>query len=427
MKHILLVDDDAELLNSLSRYLKAKGYETRAAAAAREAHKILERQNIDLVLLDLTLQGLSGLDLLKKIRQAEPAAAVIVLTGNVDIATAVAAIKAGAHDYITKPFGHEQLLLAIEKALGGRELAKQVTGLKQQLKAAEAEPSFLGKSRAAKTLLNQVKTVAPTDLAVIIEGESGTGKELLARLVHLLSLRHEGPFLAIDGGALPENLVESELFGYERGAFTGAEKSKHGLFETAYRGTLFLDEIGNLSLGIQSKLLRVLETRTVRHLGGKKDIPVDVRLVAASNRPLAQAMAQGAFRSDLFYRLNQFTLNVPSLRERPEDINLLTLHFLKTANKELKKSVAEISPEAINLLRRYPWPGNVRELKHVITRACLLSANQISPEHLPEEITKGAPSPAPKGHNGAGALKKSREEAEKKLIAAALRKTGGNK
>lgn len=430
MKHALLVDDDAELCKALAPYLKAKGFEVQTAASSLEAAGHMERRSMDLILIDLALEGSSGLDLIKTIRSGEPAAAIIVLTGNTHIESAVEAIKAGAQDYITKPFSHEQLSLAIEKALKEQRLLRQMAGLRHALDRQE-EPLFLGKSPEALAALKQIQAVAPTELSVILEGESGTGKELLARLLHLNSPRREGPFLAIDCGALAENLVESELFGHERGAFTGADKAKAGLLEIAYGGTIFLDEINNLPITVQAKLLRALETRQIRHLGGKKDLPIDVRLVAASNKSLAKAIGEGHFRSDLYYRLNQFSLTVPPLRERGQDILLLAERFLKEANKELDKSAAFSKPTQA-LLQRYPWPGNVRELKHAITRACLLAGQIISPEHLPDEMTKSgkipngsAPRRAAKTKNNP--LKNAQEEAQKRLLLDALKKTGHNK
>ncbi|MBI4669458.1 MAG: sigma-54-dependent Fis family transcriptional regulator [Elusimicrobia bacterium] len=431
--NVLIVDDDQELCGVLKNFLEAKGYRTFIAADAAAGLGILEKETIGLALLDLTLGGMPGMELLKEIKAEDPGLPVVILTGDAEVQTAVAAIKAGAANYITKPITNEGLLVSMEKALRERDLAREVEALRTQVKNLDPCGEFLGSSPVVRRLIEQAKQVAGTDIAVLIQGESGTGKELLARLIHKWSSRQDGPFVALDCGAIPESLVESELFGHEKGAFTGADTKKPGLFELAFRGTLFLDEAGNLSLPIQAKLLRALETRQLRHLGGKKDIFTDVRVLAASNRDLKKAAADGSFRQDLYYRLNQFELKAPLLRERPQDISLLAGHFLKLANKELKKSVAAIHPQAMQWLQKQAWPGNVRELKSAVTKACLLADKIIQPEHF-------AQAPERQGGQVSTSTSSRRSRSrdltpltltlagqEKEIILKALEKTGGNK
>jgi DNA-binding NtrC family response regulator len=340
-------------------------------------------------------------------------------------------MKLGALDYLIKPFGNDELLLIIEKAVKERRLKREFDALRSHVRRAHGAEPVTGSSREIKNTAALARQVASTDLTVILSGPSGCGKEVWAREIHRLSDRAGSPFVALDCGALPENLVESELFGYERGAFTGADRRKPGLFEAAFGGTLFLDEIANLTPGTQAKLLRVLEERRIRHLGGKKDIPVDTRVIAAANRDLPVCIKEGVFREDLFHRLNQFTLKVPSLAERKEDIPALAAYFLREAEKLVNKKIENISDSALAALTAYTWPGNVRELKNAIIRAALLSGGEILPEHLalggavPQAGT-GAAS-APENFDLKDNLHQARERTERRLITAALAQTGGNK
>ncbi|MBI2071243.1 MAG: sigma-54-dependent Fis family transcriptional regulator [Elusimicrobia bacterium] len=433
MTTILVVDDDAQLVETLQRYLEAKGSRTLGASSGRQAARILEQQAVDLMLLDLTLDDGPGLGLLKKIRETEEAIPVIILTGNADIQSAVTAMKMGAANYITKPIANEALWMAIEKALKEKNMLLELTALKEQLKSTAERELFLGEAPAIRRVLDQAKKVAPTDLTVLVEGDSGSGKEMLARLIHRWSRRNEGPFVALDCGAIPEGLIESELFGHEQGAFTGADSKKLGLFETAFQGTLFLDEVGNLSPGAQAKLLRAIETKMIRRLGGKKDIPVDARMIAAANQNLAAAAGNGLFREDLLYRLNQFAVKLPPLKARRQDIPLLTGHFINEANRSLGKSVRRCSAEASAWLIKQPWPGNIRELKNAITRACLLADTIIELKHfegLQQTDDVKPANNAQKNERAARkttALKSSLNARETDIIMSALKKTKNNK
>ncbi|MEK7657514.1 MAG: sigma-54 dependent transcriptional regulator, partial [Elusimicrobiota bacterium] len=391
MALLLVVDDDADLRAALVRYLEAKGHSTLQAPDAGSALKAVENEPVELVLLDLSLPDAGGLEVLESLRRLEPDLPVLILTGNADIAVAVRAMRLGANDYLVKPFGNEDLALRVQRALREARLETEVARLREHLTRREREPVFRGSSPSMAAVYEALERVAPTELTVVLQGESGCGKEVLARLIHETSARREGPFVAVDSGALPEALVESELFGYERGAFTGAEKTKPGQFELASGGTLFLDEIANLGLEAQAKLLRVLQERRVRRLGGKKDVPVEVRILAATNRDLAAEVRAGRFREDLFHRLNQFMLRIPPVRERPEDLEPMARHFLREACRQLGKSGASFSGEALRVLASHGWPGNARELKNTVTRAALLCEQTIEPEHL--GITASPPTP----------------------------------
>jgi DNA-binding NtrC family response regulator len=431
MGNILIAEDDEDTRAVLKAVLEAGRHACAAAASGAEAMGLAEALTFDAVILDMVLGDADGLTLLEKLKTDDPGLPVIILTGHADVASAVKAMKLGALDYLVKPFGNDELLMIIEKAVKERRLRREFDALRSHVERAHgAEPVF-GSSREIKKTAALAAQVAATDLTVILAGPSGSGKEVWAREIHRLSSRAGSPFVALDCGALPENLVESELFGYERGAFTGADRRKPGLFETAFGGTLFLDEIANLTTATQAKLLRVLEERRIRHLGGKKDIPVDTRVIAAANKDLPACIKEGAFREDLYHRLNQFTLRVPSLAERKEDIPALAAFFLKEAEKLVNKKVETISDQALAALTAYAWPGNVRELKNVITRAALLSGGEILPAHLGLSDPGHAAAPdlpaAPESFDMKAHLRSARAETEKRLIRAALAKTGGNK
>ncbi|MBI5201080.1 MAG: sigma-54-dependent Fis family transcriptional regulator [Elusimicrobia bacterium] len=434
---ILLVDDDRDLCTALSRFLTAKGFSVRSTHDPEGALRAAGDEPFDLVLLDLFLGATDGMDVLRGIRGLEPDLPVLILTGHADVPTAVNAMKLGAADYLLKPFTNEELALHVDKVLRESRLRREVTRLRAQL-GREKKPGIVtGDGPAIRGALDQLRKVAPTDLTVVLGGESGCGKEVFARLLHDMSSRRKGPFVAVDCGSLPTTLVETELFGYEKGAFTGAESMRLGHFELAAEGTLFLDEIANLSLEVQSKLLRVLQERRIRRLGGRKDLPVDARVVAATNADLPRAVREGKFREDLFHRINQFTITLPPLRERMEDLIPLARHFLEEANRTLGRAVPGFSAEALRRLAAYHWPGNIRELRNTVLRAALLSEGTIEPPHLqlPGPVLAAAaardPEPVSAGAGGKIGLKDSVRAAtaatERKLIAEALERSGGNK
>lgn len=434
MALLLVVDDDADLRTILCRYLEAKGHSTRQAPDAASALKAVEGEPVELVLLDLSLPDAGGLEVLESLRRLEPDLPVLILTGNADIGTAVRAMKLGANDYLVKPFGNEDLALRVQRALREARLETEVARLREHITRRERESVFRGAGPSMAAVYEAVERVAPTDLTVVLQGESGCGKEVMARLLHEKSARREGPFAAVDSGALPESLVESELFGYERGAFTGAERTKPGQFELASGGTLFLDEIANLGLEAQAKLLRVLQERRVRRLGGKKDVPVDVRILAATNRDLSAEVRSGRFREDLFHRLNQFMLRLPPLRERPEDLEPMARHFLGEACRQLGRGAAFLSASALKVMAAYAWPGNARELKNTVTRAALLCDQTIEPEHLGLSAVQeagageaGAAEPSPAGLDLKKAAREASIRAETALIKEALLRSGDNK
>jgi len=347
MPLILVVDDDRDTRTVIKNLILNKGYDVVEAKDADEAFNLIDTNDIDIALIDLVLGDLSGIDVLRKIKKENPEISVIIFTGHADVPTAVEAIKLGALDYIVKPFSNDEFLLIIEKALKERRISREFEAIKKHIYSHNLKDFILSVSPIMKRIEEMAKQVSTTDLSVLITGPSGSGKEVLARFIHSLSNRRKNQFVALDCGAIPENLVESELFGYEKGAFTGADRRKDGLFEIAYGGTLFLDEISNLSFSTQAKLLRVIQERKIRHLGGKKDITLDVRIISASNRSLKKLIEEGKFREDLFHRINQFNIELPTLSERKEDIKYLSLFFLEEANKILNKKVKTISDEAL--------------------------------------------------------------------------------
>ncbi len=426
MRKILIIDDERDLCWSISNVLEKAGDHPVCSHTGRNGLKRLKDFSPDLVILDLNLPDINGMDLLKKIKDFDQDIPVIILTGYAEIRSAVQAMKWGASDYLGKPFDNQELLLAIEKAIQEERLKREVDILRRYVARELDEKIIFGKGPVIASLLNQVKQVAPTDMTVILQGESGTGKEVLARFIHRYSHRRERPFVTVDCGAIPETLAESELFGYERGAFTGADRKKIGQFELAHEGTIFLDEIGNLPAAIQSKLLRILEEKKVQHLGGKRDIEVDVRIIVATNLDILMAVKEGRFREDLYHRLNEFTLHIPPLRERREEIPILARHFLREANNELGKNIQKFSPRVWPLLENYAWPGNIRELKNVVKRAVLLSEGLILPEHLPSGIYSPSTHAPYSGKEGT-LLKRATSGTEKETISRVLQQVRGNK
>jgi DNA-binding NtrC family response regulator len=443
MNKILVVDDDPDFSFNLSAILKENNFEIITAANGSEALQKIQTAGPDLVLLDLRLPDMDGLKVLQKIKGSDPDLEIIIITAYMDVKDAIQAMKLGAYDYLTKPFDNEELLLTINKAFTVRQLRAEIDILKKRLGEKLPVEKVMGDSPQIKKVLTQVDVVAPTDFTVIIHGESGTGKEVIANLIHQKSLRKDNAFIPIDCSAIPETLIEAELFGYEKGAFTGADRKKEGKFELANDGTLFLDEIANLSEAMQAKLLRVLQERKLQRLGGNKDIKINMRLIAASKVNLFEAMKQGKFRDDLYYRLNEFLIEIPKLCEREDDIAVFANYFLEKTNLELHKNIRGISSAAMRLLFRHQWPGNVRELKNTIRRAALVAASaQITPADILLEQTACAPGSGPDQAplaeervnavlDGSLSLKEMTHrvaaEIEKEVIRKALHKTGGNK
>lgn len=382
---ILIIDDDELVSTSLKRALNQSGYNTDTCLNGKEALEKIIQFEPDLVLLDIYLGEVNGMEILKQALTKFPDLPIIMITGYADVATAVSAIKTGAIDFILKPINFDQLDLIINKTLKQISLQKEVNRLRLLTKEGQVTREMFGKSRIMRSVLDAIDKIAISDnTTILIEGESGVGKEMIARYIHNISQRKEGPFVAINCGAIPKELAESELFGSEKGAYTGAgEKTRLGKFEIADGGTILLDEIGELSLDLQVKLLRVLQEKKFFRLGGTKEISVNVRIIAATNKDLKESIANKTFREDLYYRLNVASIYVPPLRERKEDIPFLAMVFLDEFNRTLGKQIKRISPEALDLIQQYSWPGNVRELRNTIERAVLLtSGEELKPENL---------------------------------------------
>jgi DNA-binding NtrC family response regulator len=385
---VLVVDDEQDLLVSCKKILSKGGYRVDTCNDGQQARNMLDSGRVyDLVLTDMRMPVVDGIDLLRYVKKLDPEATVIMITGYASVQSAVQAIKEGAFDYIPKPFSADQLLLIVERALRQKELLKENIALKMQLQETVGEKRLITASRPMQEVLELVGKVARTDANVLISGESGTGKELVARRIHRFSARAENTFVPLDCAALPENLLESELFGYEKGAFTGAFARKTGLLEQAHQGTVFFDEITEIPVNLQAKLLRALQERSFRHIGGEKLIEVNVRIISATNRSAEEEMNAGKLRSDLYYRLNVITIKLPPLRERIDDIVPIAEHYLSLYSRINRKSVTTISPAAMDHLMRYQWPGNVRELQNVIERAVSLSSSDtVLPRDLPEAL-----------------------------------------
>jgi DNA-binding NtrC family response regulator len=420
---ILAVDDEPDMLETY-RSILSKKYQLVSASSGLEALKLLSDRSFSLILLDLKMPKMDGLELLKKIKESEPEIEVIMVTGSKDIASAVEAMKSGALDYVTKPFEVKELLAVIEKALERRALIKENIYLKESLMRANAYCDLIGQTPGMLKIFEMIDRVAPTDSTVLIHGESGTGKELVARALHKNSKRSEKPFMAINCAAIPENLLESELFGHERGAFTGALERKLGKFELAEGGTLFLDEIGCMSMPMQAKMLRVLENRVIERVGGEKGISIDVRILSATNIDFAKVIEAGKFRHDLYYRLNVIPIELIPLRERKEDIPLFVNYFLDKFNKELNKKIRDFSPAALRSLADYDWPGNIRELQNVIERIVVLSkSDSIDSREIPfSSLEKNAVRSLP-----GGKLDQLLGNYEKEIITLALTESKQNR
>lgn len=384
-ERLLIVEDEETLSESLQRVLSKDGYEVDAVNSAEAALKNLEEAAYDLIITDITLPGIDGIELLRRIREKFSDQIVIIMTAYASIETAVGALRGGAYDYVIKPIIHEEIKRIVRNALRERSLIAENVILRKQIEERYDFEKMVGESNEITSVIAEVKKIANSKSNVLLLGETGTGKELVARAIHFNSARQDKPFVPINCSAIPENLLESELFGYVKGAFTGAVGSKRGLFEEANGGTVFLDEIGDLSQQLQAKLLRVMDDHEIRPLGGVQSRKVDIRFIAATNIDIVKAVREGLFREDLYYRINVVSITLPPLRERKEDIVILAKHFLEKYSQEIGKQVKFIDDQALRLLMNYSWPGNVRELQNIIERAVLITeSNTLFPEHLPE-------------------------------------------
>jgi DNA-binding NtrC family response regulator len=405
-ERILIVDDEPDMVENLVRILRREGYRCASAVEARKGLELLETQRPDLLVTDLKMPELDGMDLLRRAHAIDPAMPVIMITAFSTIESAVAAIKEGAFDYLPKNFSVEQLRVSVERALRQRRLQVENRNLREQLQTTFRFESLLGRSPAMARVFELVKKAARSDANILVQGESGTGKELIARAIHANSPRAAQPFVPVDCASLPEQLLESELFGHEKGAFTGAIKTKPGLMESAHGGTLFLDEIGEMPLALQAKLLRALQERQIRRVGGNALVDVDVRVVSATNRDLRARAAKGEFRDDLFYRIDVIAIELPPLREREGDVHLLAQAFLERYGKG---RVRAIDDDALARLCAYRWPGNVRELQNVIERACALAdGDRIRLSDLPDYVLGGVSDGAPSGAAGESVVEAAR-------------------
>ena len=426
MPTILIIEDEAKMRRLLELNLGEDGFKTLSAGDAETGLKLLASETVQLVLTDLKLPGMSGLEFLQAAKRQNAALPIVVMTAFGSVETAVEAMKAGASDYVLKPFSLAEMRMVVRKELDHSRLQEENRSLREALGQKYSHPNIVARSPKMQEVLATVERVAPTNSTVLLGGESGVGKDLIARAIHEKSRRASGPFVKINSSAIPENLLESELFGYEKGAFTGAVTSKPGKFELADKGTLFLDEIGDVPAAIQVKLLRVLQEREFERLGGTRTVKVDVRLLAATNRDLRAALEEGTFREDLYYRLNVVPIDIPPLRERKEDIPDLANLFLARFAKDSGRQLSGISPAAMQILAGHYWPGNVRELQNVIERACALAAG---PELSADDVQLDVP----RHRAGAGANERFLPEGmtldqwEDEMIREALKRAGGNK
>jgi two-component system response regulator HydG len=422
---LLLVEDDPEMLLLVSEHLEGEGYAVVGAGRGAEAIGELRSGEFDVVLTDLRMPGVDGMDVLRTARETQPGVPVILFTAFGSIETAIQAIRQGAYDYVTKPFALEEITLLVGRALEHRRLRAENISLRQELEGRYRFENLLGKSPAMQAVFALIRQAAPGDASILISGESGTGKELVAKALHYNSPRSERPFVPINCAAIPASLLESELFGHVKGAFTGAVKARRGLFREAEGGTLFLDEIGDLAPELQAKLLRVIEDRAVRPVGSDEAIPMDLRLMAATNKDLPARIREGSFREDLYYRLAVIPIQLPPLRERREDIPLLAEHFLRRAEAASGKAIRGFTPEAMSALLQHPWPGNVRELENVVERAATLAASaEIPPEAL---LLDASAAPAPAHLLAQAARRPTLDELTAEYVSLVLRETGGDK
>ena len=424
---ILIVEDEKMLAWSLAQRLRKEGYEAAHLSTGREALAALSRQDFDLLLLDFRLPDMDGLDVMKEAQAAHRHLPIILMTAHGTVESAVQAIRAGAHDYLSKPFELDHLVLIIRKGLETTSLRREVDDLRARLREQFGVTNIIGASPQMLEIFALIRKIAPSNATVLLQGESGTGKGLLARAIHYQSQRAEAPFVTIPCTAIPETLLETELFGHERGAFTDARTEKRGQFEVAHKGTVFMDEIGDLPQALQAKLLRFLEDKTLRRVGGTRDIVVDVRIISATNRDLESDVAAGRFRSDLYYRLKIMPIHIPPLRERRADILPLATAFIADFSREFKKHVRGLAPDAVEAMKRYHWPGNVRELRNMLERAVLLGAGPLlhAEDLFPETLRAAAPGePTIAFRLPEGGV--NFESVEKELVVQALAAAGGN-
>jgi two-component system response regulator PilR (NtrC family) len=426
---LLVVDDERSMRELLSIVLRREGYDVTLAENGRAATGAIERAHFDLLISDIKMPDMNGVEVLREAKRIDPDILGIMITAFASADTAIEAMRLGAHDYLSKPFDVDELKIKVRNALEQRQLRQENVLLKRALGSTHQFGNIVGRSEKMLSVFKLIEQIARTDSTVLVTGESGTGKEWVARAIHFYSLRRERPFVALNCGALPENLLESELFGYMKGAFTGAAANKKGLIEAAERGTLFLDEIGEMSVMMQVKLLRVLQERKFRRLGGVEELESAMRVIAATNQDLSKLVAEGKFREDLFYRINVIPIHLPPLRERGEDIPLLAEHFLSKYRDQMGKRITGLSQQSMELLEAYEWPGNIRELENVIERAVALEKSPaILPESLPDHVVKQVPRTVAV----AGALPEAgfdMEEhvkgLEREYIAQALQRAGG--
>ncbi|WP_027366846.1 sigma-54-dependent Fis family transcriptional regulator [Desulfocurvibacter africanus] len=423
---VLIVDDDQGHLAMLATMAKGWGYEVEKAEDGLQAVAKVKERAFDALLMDVRMARLGGIEALREIKEYNPAIPVLIMTAYSSVESAKEALKAGAYDYLTKPLDFDELRITLERALDHTRLREENRVLRQRMDSNSIQPNIIGRSQSMKELLDILAMVAPTEATVLVTGESGTGKELIAKAVHAGSPRKNGPLVVVNCAALAESLLESELFGHEKGAFTGADRRREGRFQQAHHGSIFLDEIGEISQAMQAKLLRAIQEREVQRVGSDKPVSVDVRIIAATNRDLRKEVEEGRFREDLFYRLNVVTLRVPSLRERKEDIPLLAQHFLERFAKKNRKTLKGFTPQAMDALLRHDWPGNVRELENAVERAVILSLGEYVSERELPLLVAGEGSTETQPHlalNGDRSL----EDVEREAILATLDKTGGNK
>jgi len=432
---ILVIDDDPRIRSSLVDTLELEAFEVVSAGDAETALQQVSADLPEVVILDLRLPGLDGMEALRKLKEIAPQLPVVILTGFGDVPSAVEAMRLGAYDFLNKPVRPEKILIVVRRALEHQALGTELEALRSKLGQRDPLRWLMGRGQDIQQVIQQIRHVADSNFTILIQGETGTGKELVARAIHQLSGRRDKPFVPFNCGAVPETLIESELFGYEKGALTGADRRKEGHFQLAEGGTLFLDEIVNLPSSTQAKLFRTLEDRRVQVLGAERSLPVDVRVIAAANVPLDREVRAGRFRQDFYYRLSEFVIVVPPLRARIEDITYLAERFLAEASMELRRPIRGISREAVEVLLRYHWPGNVRELRNAIRRAVLLSSDLIEPAYLlPLPPSSGVEAPPadvsaflPAQLSLREVARKAAAEAERWAIRQALRASGGNK
>jgi DNA-binding NtrC family response regulator len=424
---VIVVDDDREMANVLYDVLTEAGYRVLRSSSGRDALALVKEQVPDLLITDLRMSGMSGHQLQLELKRVAPSLPVIIITAFGSIPTAIESMKLGAFDYLTKPFGNDELVLVVSRALEDYQLRQEVRRLRGELARSYGLPNIIATDPKMIAVLGMIEQIADSSASVLITGESGTGKDLIARALHFSSSRRDGPFIPINCAAIPESLIESELFGYVKGAFTDARQSKTGLFIAARGGTLFLDEIGEMPPLLQAKLLRAIEDKRIRPLGAIEETSIDVRIVAASNTDLDKAISEGKFRSDLYYRLATVTLAVPPLRERPQDVPLLAKHFLIRASAEAAKTIPDLDPDAMACLTRYRWPGNVRELQSAIqTGVILCRDSKLGVKDLPTRVTGGGV-PSVKILEDVVQRRLSLDQLEREYVRAVLESVNGNK